>query len=203
MSVHEREVQGQMVAFEPPAPRRCRARLAEHGEVVGAWIAHVRTGAELALAEHFFESHDRCRLQQSAPSECGRQESERECTLRRAELADRDAAAVARDEVPVQALGVADVEPSAVALRRRQGGEEPPGAIAHVGRECVLAELAWARRSEARDQQQADDQTEEATHRETVADLAIRGKSFVSSHKIEIFYGPRFTMSSQSLAPAE
>ena len=63
LSVRDREIERQMVAFKAPAPRRV-SRFPKEGHVIERWIA--ANGVMLHFTEYIFEGDDRLRLQRSA-----------------------------------------------------------------------------------------------------------------------------------------
>ncbi len=129
-ALHHGPVQGAVVSLVAPAPGAALLRRAEDAEEVELRVPH-RAAAHLLRPEDLLQVPDRAGLFEAALAEPGAQQGERGLALRRVHLLEGETFSLARDEVPVQALGVVESEGGAAFLLRREGGEERAGRGGH------------------------------------------------------------------------
>src|SRR5260370_37166419 len=92
-----------MMALATVAPGTVVRRSPEHGKIVLLWISAL-AAVVLDELEHVFQAHDRHGLDIARLTQAGGQERAGEVLLIGRHLAQRQALALLRDEVPVDAL---------------------------------------------------------------------------------------------------
>jgi hypothetical protein len=132
VTVDDGEVEHEVVAFEAPAPGVGGIGVAEYGDVVGLGIAD-RAATLFHFPEDGFEAHDGGGLEESSLTQCRTEEADGEVALFRGHLAEREAFAVAGDEVPVETFGIIEFEGGLSLLLWGEGGEEAVGGFLHIG----------------------------------------------------------------------
>ena len=113
LTVFDGEVQGKVMPLDAPAPGAFGIRLAENAHEVLLWIAlgahsgfgsRIRCFGALDLPEHFFQRHDRRRLGCSTEAQPSVEQCMGQQLLLGCHFLEWQPLALARDEVPVDAL---------------------------------------------------------------------------------------------------
>src|SRR5580692_5848409 len=117
-----------MVALDAVAPRSAVGRSTEHREVIFLGVATLAAVALYDL-EHVFQAHDGHGFDVASLAQPSRQQRAGEVLLIRRHLAQRQAFALLRDEVPVHPLVSIEWEGRFAALIGIQRGEKAVGAL--------------------------------------------------------------------------
>ena len=127
--------------LDAPAPAALHIRRAEDADEIllrialqadGGFRGFVSGFRAFDLPEHFFQRHDGGRFGSATEAEAGIEQSVGEQLLLRRHFLQRQAFALARDEVPVDALFVFKTEGGLGLLLRSQHGEEECGDLGHL-----------------------------------------------------------------------
>lgn len=156
LAVDDREVEREVVAFEAPAPGFVGGGFAEESdEVVGGIAA---TGVVLLeLLEEELELHDGLGFGHAGVAEAGPEEREAEGLDLGRGVAEREAFALERDEIPVFALFVGERVGDLFLLVGTQGAEESVGGGEHIAGDFVRAQSG-------RDEQEGKEEARGGAH---------------------------------------
>src|ERR1700677_2423280 len=140
LAIHYGVVLAEMVALDTVAPGATVGRSAEHGEIVFLRVA-VLAAILLHDLEHFLQAHDRHRLDVPRLAQAGRKQCAGELPLIGSHLAQWQALALLRDEVPIHTLICIKRESRFAALIGIEPGKKALSTLGHERRRMYAVRM--------------------------------------------------------------